>query len=474
MTATEHKAADNLVYCRDSQGLEVRANLLKVTPFQVVFEAFGPVCVLRASEVLRDFKILLQGRPVYFGQAVVTNLIDMGGALLCEAALQQSWIDQDSVQVALGADEVRSGFEKFMQQWQKHYKVTPEYKVIVADMQAYMADLKVWLDQVELRFRSLAGENRLKAEQVAVRELEQSTTPVLNLLFQKFEETCRNIDPEVAPVHAAFCRRQLHPLLMASPFMHRIFAKPLGYAGDYEMVNMLLRDSCEGGSLFGKLLNIFILSQVPAVAHRNRVAYLTRRLMEEANRRFQAGRTARVLNFGCGPAKEVQDFLAQHALCDHAQIELVDFEDDALAHVTQVTGDLKSRHRRRTLLKPIKKSVQQVLRHVGKPVGESGQYDFVYCAGLFDYLSSRTCRTLVAHFYDLLAPGGLLVITNVEDQHPIRNIMEHIYEWRLICRSRKELAGLAPEPAPPDAVSVQMDSSGGNIFLEVRKPLTAQ
>ena len=58
---------------------------------------------------------------------------------------------------------------------------------------------------------------------------------------------------------------------MASPFMHRIFAKPLGYAGDYEMVNMILRDPCEGSSLFAKLLNVFILSQVPAVADRKSV-----------------------------------------------------------------------------------------------------------------------------------------------------------------------------------------------------------
>src|SRR2546422_636133 len=113
---------------------------------------------------------------------------------------------------------------------------------------------------------------------------------------------------------------------MSSPFMHRIYVKPLGYAGDYEMVNMILRDPCEGGSLFAKLLNVFILSQVPATAHRNRVTYLTQKLVEETLRAARSGKTARVLNLGCGPAKEVQDFLSQHELSEQAQFELIDFD----------------------------------------------------------------------------------------------------------------------------------------------------
>jgi extracellular factor (EF) 3-hydroxypalmitic acid methyl ester biosynthesis protein len=333
-----------------------------------------------------------------------------------------------------------------------------------------LTELRLWLEQVELGIRSLPSGDRLRAERDVVHELEQSTTQALNFLFERFEEISGRIPPERRPAHAAFCRRQLHPLLLASPFMHRIYVKPLGYAGDYEMVNMILRDPCEGGSLFAKLLNVFILSQVPAVAHRNRVAYLTRRLLEETNRCFQHGRTARILNFGCGPAKEVQNFLTEHALSEHAHLDLVDFDEEALAHVVRVTEEIKLKHGRRTALKPIKNSVQQVLRQLAKPIPKAREYDFVYCAGLFDYLNNRTCKSLVAFFYDLLAPDGLLVVTNVETQHPIKNIMEYIFEWHLTCRSGKELAALAPDRVPGDAVSTQMETSGGNVFLEIRKP----
>ena len=55
-------------------------------------------------------------------------------------------------------------------------------------------------------------------------------------------------------------------LLLSSPFLYRAYQKPLGYAGDYEMVNMIARDPYEGGSLFAKVVNLWFLSQWPARA----------------------------------------------------------------------------------------------------------------------------------------------------------------------------------------------------------------
>ena len=76
------------------------------------------------------------------------------------------------------------------------------------------------------------------------------------------------------PAHQAFGRRQLHPLILASPFVYRTLQKPLGHAGDYEMVNMIMRDPYEGASLFAKAFNVCALSRPPIVAHRNRLQYL--------------------------------------------------------------------------------------------------------------------------------------------------------------------------------------------------------
>jgi extracellular factor (EF) 3-hydroxypalmitic acid methyl ester biosynthesis protein len=116
--------------------------------------------------------------------------------------------------------------------------------------------------------------------------------------------------------------------------------------------------------------------------------------------------------------------------------------------------------------------VHQILKEATRPGPElaSGSYDFVYCAGLFDYMSDRICKRLMNIFYDLLAPGGLLVATNVDASKPFRHSMEFILEWHLICRNQEQLAALNPDKAPPGSFSVTHEDTGVNIFIEVRKP----
>ena len=69
-----------------------------------------------------------------------------------------------------------------------------------------------------------------------------------------------------------------------------------------------------------------------------------------------------------------------------------------------------------------------------------------------------------------LAPGGLLIATNVDASKPFRHSMEFILEWHLICRNQPQIAALNPDKAPPGAFTVTHESTGVNIFLEVRKP----
>lgn len=98
-------------------------------------------------------------------------------------------------------------------------------------------------------------------------------------------------------MHRSYIKRQLHPLVLCSPFIYRTFQKPLGYAGDYEMVSMMLQDPYEGSSMFAKILNRLFLDTAPVVAHRNRIVYLSKRLHEETLR-MKEGKVARIFNLG--------------------------------------------------------------------------------------------------------------------------------------------------------------------------------
>src|SRR5699024_5164242 len=138
--------------------------------------------------------------------------------------------------------------------------------------------------------------------------------PKLLDLFQDFEEQAAAIDEEERVTHIQYAQDDLHPLIMRAPFVHRAYHKPLGYAGAYEMVNMMLRDSREGPTVYAQLINTVYLSAGPPHAHRNRIDILVEWLQERvaAIRKESPEIRPRILNVGCGPAVELQRLLGQN------------------------------------------------------------------------------------------------------------------------------------------------------------------
>ena len=82
----------SVVVCRNSQGSEITANILRLRRYSVAFEIYNPYSILQLSEVLRDFRIRVGDRVVYQGEAVVTGLVNTGILLVCEATLGNAWL----------------------------------------------------------------------------------------------------------------------------------------------------------------------------------------------------------------------------------------------------------------------------------------------------------------------------------------------------------------------------------------------
>jgi extracellular factor (EF) 3-hydroxypalmitic acid methyl ester biosynthesis protein len=459
---------ESLAKFRTSEGLEVRATLLRFTRHVAFLEIHNPNNILKTSEVLSQFKIIWNDRALYSGRAVVRSLVNTGLATICEVTLDDGWADVD-LSAAIKGDSLSGQFKEFMAEWQKLYRVMPDYKVVLADLQSFLCDLRLWLEQVELGTRALPAHDRIRLEHDIVHQLTPSVVPSIAHLFERYEEVAERVDPELVPTHHVFGKRQLHPLLLSSPFVHRTYAKPLGYAGDYEMVNMMFREPSEGRSIFSKMVNVYALQLPPIIAHRNRIDYLTEQLVAEACRLATRGRPLRVLNLGCGPAQEIQRFLAQQELSHRAAFTLIDFNDETLAYSGNLLNEIKRRHWRATTIEMTKKSVHQILKHADRAahITEPERFDLVYCAGLFDYLSDKVCRRLLEIFYEQLSPDGLLIATNVA-ANPARNEMECFLEWHVIHRTVQQMRALVPTRASRENVTLKHDPTGVNVFLEIR------
>ena len=184
------------------------------------------------------------------------------------------------------------------------------------------------------------------------------------------------------------------------------------------------------------------------------------------------GRVAHITSIGCGPAQEVQRFIVESELSDRACFKLVDFDEETAKYTQHLLEGLKRKHGRRTQIKTVRKSVHQILKEAGraeKHPHEAG-FDFVYCAGLFDYLSDQTCNKLTNILFDSVRPGGVFVSTNVDGSNPRRLTMDFLMDWHLIYRDASQLAALRPDSVRLDEGVVSADATGVNIYYTLQKP----
>lgn len=451
MLPTTH---DNLVLFNTAQSLPGRATLLGLTRHSVALEVHSPSAGGQLSEVLHGLRIMRDGRPIYEGRAVVTARVPAGNPLVVSATLVDEWADAAA---APAIDDIAIEAERFVETWQQRSRLRPRFQIAVNNLASFLQALDRWLAQAE----GLAGGESLfeRVWPAAERKLAE--------LFVQFELGYAELTAEQRPLHDAFAQRELHPLLLCDPFIHHAYTKPLGYAGDYRLVNMILENSEPTPTTYARIVSQYNLTRAPAQAHRNRVQLLQQRLREEATRKRALGGRLRVLNIGCGPAAEVERFVAEDELAHGCELTLVDFNAETLAHA-QARVTQAQRGERPLALKMVQQSIQQLLKAAASGRSElAGEYDLVYCAGLFDYLSDRTCQRLVELFCSWTAPGGLALVTNVHSANPIRYCMAILAEWDLEYREETQFAALAP---PLSGARVYTDATGINLFMEIRRP----
>ena len=468
--ADHFRAKGGLVSVQTTDGQKFQGALSRLTRYGAAFEFFNPLPVFQLSQVLKQADIFTGETQVYSGRAVVSGLANTGLSLVCEVKLDFSETAGGFLAPPLeGPKAMQEAYDKFYTAWHKGFQISAEFKTLVVDVEDFLDSVRQWLEQTEFGFRKKNNGHWASEETAILEAVSKKAIGSFNLRHERFEEMVYALPPDARERHQVFVRRHWQKHFLSSPFGHRTFFKPNGYAGDYEMMNMIHRNQPEGGSLYEKLIHSLLVSQWPARSVRNRIAHLGRIIQQEALRLAPSGRRIRMLNVGCGPAREIQNFMRESVLSDRVDFTLIDFDTETLQYAARKLQEAKRSFSRNTRVDTKKISVYEFIRKSQQsPVAADGGYDLIYCAGLFDYLSVATGSALIDLWHEWLAPGGLLLVANMNDSKPFRNFIEFVLDWQLIYRDVPQLLDLVPERLLP-ITRVEAEDTTVNMFLHIRK-----
>lgn len=283
--------------------------------------------------------------------------------------------------------------------------------------------------------------------------------------FNQQLRTCgEGIAPDDMPLLWGYAFKELFPYFMRSRFAERAYYKPKGYAGDFELIELIYHNKPDGDGKLGRLIDGWLLEQIPSQAVRNRRRLLSGLLDRFCRERLDEGRNINVMNLACGPCRELFDFLA---CCDYsARISAlcVDIDADALQyadqHVNTAPHHATVRFMRENVIK----------WSLGRANQDLPPQDIIYSSGLCDYLDRRVMLRLVGRCYDQLIPGGVLIVGNFTPANPDRHFMDNIMYWRLIHRDERDMRELFAASPFGGNVRIVAEEHGVNLFAIATKP----
>lgn len=423
--------------------------------------ALGAALVLMGDRLER-LEVTCDAGFIYEGSANVRRVSQGEGALVLGIELESNGIDLARL-YRMGTQHSFGERLKVVLEGAED-ELSQEFKAWVADLRTYLERSRAFLEGEQRALEDLDSYSR---EQALAAYLEEAAPQVVARLASASRELAALVghlgDDQHAP-YRTYYKSHLLPLMQESPLLRRSFTKPLGHAGDYEVMNMLYRDHAEGASLFGRVLNMYAGQEPVAQGVVNRLDYLGSKIQRGVEVR---GRL-RIASIGCGPAREITRLLEQRPdLGKHLEIALIDQEERVLTFCERTLAPLANQTGAKIHF--IRESVRHLLtaRELRAALGER---DLIYSAGLFDYLNQRSFASLLGTLYEALVPSGHLIVGNVAMNNPSRYFMEYCLEWYLIHRTPADLLAFAAELRPaPSRATVESEPLGVNLFLNVWK-----
>jgi extracellular factor (EF) 3-hydroxypalmitic acid methyl ester biosynthesis protein len=449
-------------HARAAAVLDVSSTGIGVAPAPGAFFAQGT----QLGEVVVRFR----GAPMWTGSATVVYQVQ-GPPPRLGLKLTSSLLEVEQIQLRDSA--LVRALVKDLGAIQRQIAALPEaWRAGIADLASLLQGARVLFDDIEGQVAPT--DVRMREEEAPLFEaFHESWGPRFHEAQSRAWALSAGLPPEATPLARAYATRVLYPLVAGCPMHRRAFEKPLGYAGDYQMIRLYFAERHQGATLFDRFLHYAAQHYRLGRTVVARTSLLQRAVAEV----LQSPQPRRVVSLACGPGIELQRFLSEASqLPPGSEIVLIDQDQEALAYchgaLTRIAAsrplrvELHALHfSLRQLLKPRDAAEREVTSRVLRGV------DLVYASGLADYVPDPVAVALTAALHAMLAPGGRMLLGNLKLTPETSWIMEYVLGWHLEYREPEAMLGFARGLAPaPSQVAIIEDDTGRCMFLDVRRP----
>lgn len=405
--------------------------------------------------------IIQSGISLFEGRATVQRIEPSGFGSKLGLHFDDSFVDIPNLRKRDAQARMRGHFATL--QPMKNDAVSAEYRVLCSDILSTFRSYRQFLEQrsdvIDPTKTDSSGAFELCLEQMM---------PQWRELWLRGNEATEAVmgDKERLGALKHLTELILTPEFNHGPIWERSYTKPLGYPGDFQVMNYVYDWKREGANTYGQVIHRLGLDVAECIATRMDVVIDTVMRVAELK---SAGDTARILSLGSGPAREVKQIFERTARGNtKLEYTLVDQEEQALQYAYEGNYPAAKAHGAGASINCLNLSFTDILRGNLEDKGAYNQ-DVVYSVGLFDYLKDRRARGLAKSMFDLVKPGGLLILGNM-NKCALSNLwpMECLTDWRLYYRGDAEMLGWA-EGLDSQSAWTETEATGRVRLLFVRK-----
>ncbi|HCT84966.1 MAG TPA: hypothetical protein DF296_07165 [Candidatus Margulisbacteria bacterium] len=276
----------------------------------------------------------------------------------------------------------------------------------------------------------------LKGFDIKATEIE-ATVPKIHKNISQYHKSLEkfycNASLNDRPEFKKIYRGLLNPYWKMGSITNRVITKPNGYDGDYMVMQYMYDNKFEGTNNFGKLLHKYVVNDRSSMSVRLRKKYFIKKINQLSDEKKDIS----VLAFASGGALEIYELLQTQ--CPLKRVILYDQDKEALDFAKERIEKVNISAEIIT----INENIITLLKNKGSLL-DNYKFDYIYCAGLYDYLSDILALRLNKYMTKLLTKDGLYEFGNFT-HFPISFFADIAADWRLILRTKDDLEKLIPQ-----------------------------